>query len=398
MTRRLTLALIVLLAAAWPILLVGQGRPSGAHRPAPAPDRRIDGGRHMVTIPAASPQLRQIRTQAVAAEAVSADEVVAPGRIAVDPRRAHRVVLPVGGRVARVMVRIGDSVRPQQPLLAVDSPEAETAMSECRQAQAGVTQATGQVRRARADLDRLRDLLEHKAVARKDVLHAEQDLAQAEAELEQAEAHASQARRRMEILGLTPGTHAEQVVVRAAIAGKVLELNVTAGEYRNDTTETVMTIADLSTVLVTSEVAEREIRLVTTGEQVAVELVAYPGETFSGRVTRIADTVDPRTRTIQVEAEIANAAGRLRPEMFGRIRHSHAPRSLPVVPAQAIVHGAEGTAVFVEHGPGLFERRAVVAGHATGGQTSILRGLQPGDRVVVDGAMLLTARRAGAGL
>jgi len=331
----------------------------------------------------------------VAAAAVTADEVVAPGRITVDPRRAHRVVLPVAGRVVRVLVQIGDAVRANQPMLLIDSPEAETTISEIRQAQAQVTQATGQVRRAKADLERMRDLLEHKAVAAKDVLHAEQDLAEAEAGLEQAEAHWAQARRRAQILGLTPGSAGEQVVVRAAIGGKVLDLTVSAGEYRNDTTETVMTIADLSTVLVTSEVAERDIRLVTTGEQVAVELVAYPGETFSGRVTRIADTVDPRTRTIQVQAEIANPSSRLRPEMFGRIRHSHAARSLPVVPVQAIVHGASGPSVFVEQAPGVFERRGVVTGHTASGQVGILDGLQPGDRVVVDGAMLLT-RSGGA--
>ena len=61
-------------------------------------------------------------------------------------------------------------------------------------------------------------------------------------------------------------------------------------------------------------------------------LAAFPGETFRGRVTRIADTVDPQTRTIKVRAEMDNARGRLRPEMFGTIRHTDSVRTVPVVP------------------------------------------------------------------
>ena len=391
MTRRIRAALTILVLAAVlaPPSLAAQSVGTAGRGGSP-PKGRGPGGPRRVTIPPGSPRLKQIRTQQVATAAVTADEVVAPGRITVDPRRAHRVVLPVAGRVVQVLARVGDPVRAGQALLVLDSPEAEAALAECRQAQAAVTQGTGQVRRAKADLERMRDLLEHKAVAAKDVLHGEQDVAQAEAELEGAQAQWAQARRRAQILGLTPGASGEQVVVRAAIAGKVLDASVSAGEYRNDTNETVMTIADLSTVLVASEVSERDIRLVTAGEQVAVELVAYPGETFAGQVTRIADIVDARTRTIQVQAEIANPSGRLRPEMFGRIRHSHAARTLPVVPAQAIVHGASGPSVFVEQAPGVFERRLVVPGHSASGQVGILEGLQPGDRVVVDGAMLLT--------
>jgi membrane fusion protein, heavy metal efflux system len=351
---------------------------------------RSRGGQEtLVTIPADSPQLRQIRTEPVTIAEGPGDELVAPGRIALDPRRLSRVVLPLPGRIDRVMVRIGDAVRAAQPLLTIDSPEAETALTATRQAEAGVKQAAASLERARGDLDRLRDLYDHEAVARKEVLHAEQDLAQAEGALAQAEAARSQATRRLEILGLREGEPGQKIIVRAPMAGKVLDVTVTPGEYRNDTSETVMMVADLTTVLVTSDVSERDIRLVQAGEHVSVELVAYPGETFEGRVTRIADTVEPRTRTIQVQAEIANPQARLRPEMYGRIRHSHGARRLPVIPQQAIINTPAGPAVFVEHSPGVFEQVLVVTSRATGGQVAVLEGLQSSDRVVVDGAILL---------
>jgi cobalt-zinc-cadmium efflux system membrane fusion protein len=175
----------------------------------------------------------------------------------------------------------------------------------------------------------------------------------------------------------------------------VLEVAVTSGEYRTDTNGPVMTIADLTTVLVSSDVAERDIRLVQVGEGVSVELVAYPGQAFEGRVTRISDTVDARTRTVQVQADIANRQGRLRPEMYGRIRHSHVARPVPVVPQQALIQSAGGPFVFVERTLGSFERVAVVPGGTSGGTVAILEGLRAGDRVVVDGAMLLQTHQAG---
>ncbi len=70
----------------------------------------------------------------------------------------------------------------------------------------------------------------------------------------------------------------------------------------------LMTIADLSTVWVTSQVPESYIRFVQVGERVEINLVAYPGETFEGRVSRIADTVDPQTRTVKVQAETGQPA------------------------------------------------------------------------------------------
>jgi len=83
-------------------------------------------------------------------------------------------------------------------------------------------------------------------------------------------------------------------------------VSVVPGEFRNDLNANVITIADLSTVWVASDVAESDIRFIRLGERVDIELTAYPGETFHGQVTRLADSVDPQTRTIKVRAEMAN--------------------------------------------------------------------------------------------
>ena len=104
-----------------------------------------------------------------------------------------------------------------------------------------------------------------------------------------------------------------------------------------------MTIADLSTVWMSSDVPEPSIRFVRVGEEVEITLVAFPGEVLRGRVARIADTLDAQTRTLKVHVELPNPSGRFRPEMFGSIRHAGSMRSLPVIPWRPSSRSTAGT-------------------------------------------------------
>jgi len=342
-----------------------------------------------VVLPASSPMLKQIRRERITLKDLPTDEIVAPGKIETNPNRVSKVVLPVTGRVTAVLVKTGDAVTKDQPLLTIQSPDADAAMSAYLSAKATETQSEVALDKAKADRDRAKDLFEHDAVAKKEVQAAESALAQAEAALEQARAAREQSRRRLTVLGLSATNFEQQVVVRAPLSGKVLELSVVPGEFRNDTTAPLMTIADLSTVWVTSQVPESYIRFVQVGERVEIVLVAYPGEVFEGRVARVADTVDPQTRTVKVQAELDNPKGRLRPEMFGSIHHIEGTARTPVVPAGAVIHTGDQATLFVETAPGRFESRKVTLGAPASDVVRIVAGVSPGDSVVVDGAMLL---------
>jgi len=349
---------------------------------APAPN--------VVVIPADSPMLAQIRREPVRIAELPTDEVIAPGKIEANPNRVSKVVLPVTGRIATVLVKTGDAVKKDQPLLTLDSPDADSAMSAYLSAEATVMQMQAALGKAQADFDRASDLFEHNAIAKKDVLTADSALAQAKAALDQGRASREQTLRRLAVLRLKPGDFQQQVVVRSPLAGKVLDLSVVPGEYRNDTTASVLTIADLGTVWVTSQVPESYIRFVQIGERVEIRLVAYPGEVFDGLVSRIADTVDPQTRTVKVQAEMDNRGGRFRPEMYGSIHHIESVAKTLVVPIGAVVENTDSrTIVFVETSPGRFEQRDVSVGKRAGDVVRVLSGLRPGDMVVVDGVMLL---------
>ena len=342
-----------------------------------------------IVLAADSPMLKQLRRQRVELRDLPTDEIVTPGKLEANPNRVSKVVLPVTGRVTAVLVKTGDAVKKDQPLITIQSPDADAAMSTYLSARAGEGQAEVALGKAQADADRASDLFEHNAVAKKDVQAAQSALAQAKAALEQARATREQSLRRLTVLGLSPQGFDQQVVVRAPLSGKVLELSVVPGEFRNDTTASLLTIADLSTVWVTSQVPETYIRFVQVGERVQISLAAFPGETFEGRVSRIADTVDAQTRTVKVQAELDNSHGRFRPEMYGSIHHIESTRPTPVVPAGAVIQSGERSTVFVETVAGRFERRPVIVGARAGDVIRVVSGLSQGDTVVVDGAMLL---------
>lgn len=372
----------------WLLSTAGCGSEAVQSRAVPAPAQEASDENRIV-LPADSPKLQQMRLATVELREVLEEVVSAPGKVELNPNRVSRVLMPVAGRIRAVLVGLGDAVKEGQPLIGVDSPDANTALAAFSQAEAHLRQAASAQSKAEKDLARVKELYAFRAAALKDVTSAENDLVQAQATVESSRADVDQARQRLEVLGLKPGGENREVMVRAPISGKVLELAVAPGEYRTDTAASLMTVADLSTVWITSSVPESSIRLIEVGEPVDVVLAAYPGEAFHGRVTRIADTVDAETRTVKVQAELANPGGRFRPEMFGSIRHSHGPKPVPVIPLGAVIQTGQGAVVYRETGKGVFEKTVVTVGTPRERYVPVLSGLRVGDRVVAEGGVLL---------
>jgi membrane fusion protein, heavy metal efflux system len=181
----------------------------------------------------------------------------------------------------------------------------------------------------------------------------------------------------------------QHIVVRAPLPGKVVEIAVAPGEYRNDASAPLMTVADLSTVWVAADIPENAIRLIRSGEPVEIALPAFPGRTFRGRVKRISDVVDAQTRTIKVRAELSNPEGQFRPEMFAQIRLDQGTRKLPILPKAAVLQQEGRNMVYLERARGQFQEVPVTISWQGADRVGIAGGISPGDRVVVDGAMLL---------
>lgn len=355
----------------------------------PASTQPVSQSTSVIEIPVDSPKLAQIRVAPVQLAELPTDEFTAPGKIVVNPNRVSKVLLPVSGRITEVLVRFGDAVKKDQPLLTIESPDAETAASDYLQAEGNVAQANAGLHKAQADLERVQELFKGDAIAKKEVVAAETTAAQVKSTLQQAHATLQQAKARLELLGLKPGAFRQKIAVRAPLSGKITEMTVVAGEFRNDLSSPLVTIADLSTVWISADVPESSIRLVKIGERFEVRLSAFPGEVFHSGVTRVADGVDPQTRTVEVWAELANPQGQLRPEMFGEVRHIESYHKVSAVPSTAVIQAQRRTIVYREIAKGKFQQTEVEVGKRSGDLMPVLKGLAPSDRVVVDGAMLL---------
>ncbi len=365
------------------------GAPAGQpYTPSTSAARR-DG--NLVRFEKDAAQLSQIQVTPAQAAEFPVDELVAPGRVELNPGRVSRVVAPVPGRIREVLVVLGDPVREGQPLATLESQEVSAVQSALRQARANEMQGKANLAKAEADLTRAKDLLAGRAIAQKEVLTAETVVAQAKAALEQAQATRDEALRKMQLLGVQPGSMEQVVTVRAPVPGKVVDVAVAPGEFRNDTATPLLTIADLSALWVAADVPESAIRLISIGEPVAISLSAFPDRTFAGRVKRIGDTVDAQTRTIKVRAELANPAGQFRPEMFATIRHTSGRRKAVAIPKAAVFQQQERATVFRERGPGVFEEVPVTVVWQDERTAAIGSGLQVGDRVVTDGVTQLRA-------
>jgi RND family efflux transporter MFP subunit len=142
------------------------------------------------------------------------------------------------------------------------------------------------------------------------------------------------------------------------------------------------------------DVFEQDLHLVHPGQRVEVTATAYPDGKFTAHVDRIADRVDPDTRTVKVRLLVTNPGMLLKPEMF--INASlvlNETTSGVTVPAAALMSEGDHSYAFVAVDDRHFVRREVSAAPDGPGRIRVSAGIKPGDRVVADGALLLRFRQ-----
>lgn len=221
---------------------------------------------------------------------------------------------------------------------------------------------------------------------------------------------AEDARKRLELLGVAPqeidelvrtGQPQRTVTLRAPAAGTIVRKTAVAGTYVQPGSE-LYAVADLSSVWLIAEVAERSAGRVRVGQPARLELTAYPGQTFKGRVALVSPTLDAESRTLRLRVELRNPGGKLKPGMYGTVFLDVPRAEALVVPSEAVVDTGDVQYVFVARGGGRFEPRVVEVGEHESGKAQIRRGLAEGDLVVttanflVDSESRLRAAVAGS--
>ncbi|MBV9969229.1 MAG: efflux RND transporter periplasmic adaptor subunit [Xanthobacteraceae bacterium] len=315
-------------------------------------------------------------------------EKSAVGTIDFNEEMLTQVFTPYQGRIIGLFAKVGDEVKKGQTLFTIDSPDLLAADSNLIAA-AGVLDLTTR------NLARLRKLYETRAVSQHDVEQAVSDQQTAEGALRAGrDAVRIFGKSEAEIDQIVKERKADPtLVVPSPISGRITARNAAPGLFAQPgSAPAPFTVADISTMWMLANVAERDVPAFHIGQEVKVSVVSYPGKIFEGRISTIDSMVDPNSRRLLVRSEIADPEHALRSGMFATyvIRVGDPVRS-PAVPLDGVVREGDGTmTVWVTTDRRRFTQRTVKTGIQKDGFRQIHEGLRPGELVAGEGAVFLS--------
>jgi membrane fusion protein, heavy metal efflux system len=329
------------------------------------------------------PQDQMAHVQVVTVEPSKLTRVLRlSGNVSFNAFKTTPVITQVGGPVSRILVVPGEHVRAGQALLTVSSPDYSLL-------RASYLKARDVYRVADKNFARAQDLYAHNAIAERDLLQAESDRNQAQADLDASE-------QGLKILGIPKPDELEkmasspEIPLLSPISGVVTERDVAPGQLLQAGATQAFVVSDMRTVWILANVYQGDLAFVKVGDTVSVTTDSYP-DIFHGKISFVSPAVDPNTRTLQARIEVDNAGEKLKNNMYcvatvmaGAIQNAIS------VPDAAVLRDDENQPfVYVANGSNQFGRRQVDIGESQGGQTQILKGLAPGERVVGDGSLFL---------
>ena len=313
------------------------------------------------------------------------DTVLASGKIAYDDQKVFHVFSPVSGKVAKVFVQLGSHVKKGDPLATIESPDIGAATAD-------VSKAKADLFAAEHEYDRQKELLDMHAASQKDFDAASSTYRQAKAELERAQQKAALFQRG-DVIG-------QSFTLRSDIDGEVFMKAVSpgmqiAGQQSGNSAE-LFTVGQTSGVWVLSDVFELDVPRVKLGAKAIVNVISWPDRSFEGVVDWISGSLDPATHATKVRCTFENPDGALKPEMFATVKISTEAKKAIAVPRPAVLRLGDQTVVFVDRGADdrgreRFERLPVSVDEGEAGKwLPVDHGLNKGDRVVTEGAILLS--------
>ncbi|MCE5985303.1 MULTISPECIES: efflux RND transporter periplasmic adaptor subunit [Pseudomonas] len=287
--------------------------------------------------------------------------------------------LEIAGTVKTLLFESGQQVSKGQPLLQLDS-DVETALLGTALADLGLAQV---------DYNRGSQLVGSQAISKGEFDRLSAQFKRNKAVVDQLKASLA------------------KKSINAPFSGTIGIRQVDVGDYLASGT-VIATLQDLSSLYVDFFVPEQSIPKLSIGQQVLVNVAAYPQENFPGSISAINPKVEDSTRNVQVRATLANPEGKLLPGMFTSLQVLLPdPQPQVVVPESAVTYTLYGNSVYVAvpqktddaqpphnadgQPPALIaERRFVETGERRDGLVVISKGLKPGETVVTAGQLKLT--------
>jgi cobalt-zinc-cadmium efflux system membrane fusion protein len=318
------------------------------------------------------PVQKQFLTIEPVAAAQSGDVLALPGRVTFRPQAHAAIGATTAGRVASLLVRPGETVKAGTPLFTIDSADAAGA-------RATLDQATTRLATAESVYKRNVEMTE-RGVG----LQVERQ--EAEARLKEARAEYERARAAVNLIGAGQGS---RVTVKAPADGVVMAIRAAVGATVAPGGEALVELGDPSRLQVVAQVPESDLRRVAVGQEAEVDLPALATR-VAGRVETFNPRVDADSRRTEVYLAFAKPVEGVRPGMLAQIALRVGGGAGLAVPVSAVlIKDGKRRVVYVERPDGTFEAREVKTGANRDGRVTILQGLEPGERIVVRGALLL---------
>jgi len=295
------------------------------------------------------------------------------------------VVPKTAGRLEEITVKLGDRVNRGQRIAKIED---EEILEQVRQAEAAFEVAKATIRQREADLslaktnaERSRNLFQRQLLPQQTLDDAEAKYQSAQAALDLARAQNAQSQSRLDELRIT----LQNTIITSPVNGFVSRRAVDPGAFVSANAP-VVEVVDITRVRLVANIIEKDLRQIGVGDMARVEVDAFPGEDFMGRIARVSPVLDPSTRTAPMEVEISNPQYRLKPGMYARVgivTESH-PNAL-VVPTNAVVdvNGTRGVYLAVNNVATFHPVKIGIEGNE---RTEILDGVAAGDRIVSTGA------------
>lgn len=281
----------------------------------------------------------------------------------------------IQGTVSQIKADLGDSVKAGDALALLDQREATLNLEQAKAARQSAIRALereqAKLEDANANFKRYEELFNKGMVSvsqfdniRTGRVVAEAQLHEAESRVEEASARHDLAKKRM-----------SDTVIKAPISGEVSRRQVSTGESVKEKSH-MFTVVSTGKLKFRGTVAESAVPRIRNGQEVLVAVEAFRDRTFNGRLTRISPALDAQTRTLEIEAEVPNAGGVLKPGFFARgIVLTQKEKSVPFVPEEALYSFVGINKVFV-----------INAGAVT--ELSVTRGMKEGQMIEIAGAAL----------
>jgi Cu(I)/Ag(I) efflux system membrane fusion protein len=308
-----------------------------------------------------------VKTEAVALRDL-ASTIKAVATVQANERSLYTVTSRFDGWIQRLYVNTtGQAVRKGEALMDVYSPDLIAAQQEYLIARRGVQTVAGGSAEVQASMQRLVDSallrLRNWDISDTDLQRLTQD-----------------------------GKTTQYVTLRSPANGVVLDKPSIQGK-RFMAGEVLYQVADLSQVWLLAEVFERDLGQVRIGQSANIQVDAYPGKVFSGKVTFVYPIVNPETRTAKVRVELANSQALLKPSMYARAEFASARGKGQVlaVPDSSVLDTGTRQLVLVQRDEGRFEPRPVKLGARGDGYIEVLEGVKAGEKVVVSANFLIDA-------